>query len=53
MLKIVLALVKNKPILVPTYKLNSVDEMLKVPRLTNEDKKVFIFDKDDTLVSLH
>jgi predicted HAD superfamily phosphohydrolase YqeG len=53
MLKIILAVLKNKPVFNPNYQLNSANEILNIPKLVNSDKKIYIFDKDDTLVPLH
>lgn len=48
-----MAVLKNRPVFNPTHQLNGVSEMLNVPTLMNADKKIYIFDKDDTLVPLH
>ena len=53
MIKILVAVLGNRSLLVPTYKLDNVSQILNIPELMSPDKKIFIFDKDDTLVSLH
>lgn len=53
MYKILISILNNKSLLVPNYRVKNVSTILNIEELMGENKKIFIFDKDDTLVSLH
>lgn len=53
MYKILISILNNKSLLIPNYRVKNVSTILNIEELMGENKKIFIFDKDDTLVSLH